>query len=187
MASVTALALQGAGVLASAAGPYAQGKAARAQGNYLGDVAEQNAKLAEQQATDATARGATSESRFRTSTSQLVGAQKTGYAGQGVDVSTGTPAEVMADSARLGELDALTIRNNAAREAFGYTVQAANERTQGAMARMAGENTASSANAQAASTLLTGGAQFGNAWQKNPPSFGSSVKPTSRSGWGGSV
>ena len=89
---------------------------------------EFNAKVAEMQAVDALARGAEDEERFRMVVKGLIGSQRAGFAGQNVDVGIGSPVDVVADSAYLGELDALTIRNNAAREAWGYRVQAENFR-----------------------------------------------------------
>ena len=45
------------------------------------------------------------------------------YAG-GEDASSGTAAEALASSAATTELDAQTVRNNAAREAWGFKLQA---------------------------------------------------------------
>ncbi len=53
-------------------------------------------------------------------------------------------------------MDALTVKNNAWREAWGYKAQARSYRTQGALSRLASRN-------EANSTLLTGGLQAVNA------------------------
>ena len=45
---------------------------------------------------------------------------------------------MQADAAFLGELDAMTIRNNAAREAWGYKVQAADIRERARITRREG-------------------------------------------------
>lgn len=129
---------------------------AEAQGNYEGAVADQNAGLADAQATDALARGAQAESRHRGGVRQLVGSQRAALAASGVDIGTGSAADVQADAASLGEFDALTIRNNARREAYGFQVDAANARARGAMARTAGRTTAASLRNQGWGTLLTG-------------------------------
>src|SRR3989304_3955374 len=50
----------------------------------------------------------------------------------------GAAADVQADAAFQGELDALTIRTNAAREAWGYQVQAEDLRTRATIAREEG-------------------------------------------------
>jgi hypothetical protein len=88
--------------------------------------------------TDAIARGAEAEGRSRSQTKQILGTQRAGYAGQGVDVGTGSAVDVAADTTALGELDAMTIRNNAKREAYGYQVQAAGFRAQQGAAKQRG-------------------------------------------------
>ncbi len=68
----------------------------------------------------------------------------------GVSVNGDTSTDLTYDSERLGALDALTIKTNAAREAFGYRTQGANFSAQGKFASLSAENTSRS-------TLLTGG------------------------------
>lgn len=178
MGASASLAIQGASFLSTASNQYSQGKDVRAAGNYSSSVYNQNATLADQQAADAITRGDTAASRQEQATSGLIGAERTGYAGQGVDVNSGSAADVQTDSARLGALDALTIRNNARREAFGYGVQAAQDRTQGAFAKASGDNQANALDAGAVSTLLTGGATLTNLYQKNHPTIGTTTSPT---------
>lgn len=140
VATMTAigLALAASGAATSAVGSVKAGRAAKdagkaQQAQYEANAAvaesqaaqlDDNAHTADLQAADAVKRGAEEESRFRTSVRGLIGSQRAGFAGQGVAVGSGSAADVQRDSAYLGELDALTIRHNAAREAFGYTAQA---------------------------------------------------------------
>ena len=49
-------------------------------------------------------------------------------AANGVDLSSGSPLDILGDTAMYGELDALTIRSNAEREAYGYRVQSRRRR-----------------------------------------------------------
>lgn len=81
--------------------------------------AEFNEKVARQAGQDAVRRGQAEAGQQRLRASRMLGQQKVALAASGVDASVGTPADVMADSARMAELDALTIENNAAREAWG--------------------------------------------------------------------
>jgi hypothetical protein len=53
------------------------------------------------------------------------GAQTLAYAHGGVDVASGSPAEVISKTAMMGEFEAQVQRNNAFREAYGYRQQAA--------------------------------------------------------------
>lgn len=131
------------------------------------ELSDYNASVADLQATDAVARGTQQENRFRVGVRGLIASQRAGFAGNNVDVGFGSSVDVQADAARLGELDALTIRTNAAREAWGYKVQAEDlrrraqiQRQEGAAYGQAGNVAASAGNAQAIGTLLGTGASL---------------------------
>ena len=126
------------------------------QADYEAQLYGTNADLADRQSEDAIARGHEAEMQQRGATRQLTGAQRAAYGAQGLDMSTGSPAQVIAGDEALGELDALTIRNNAMREAWGFKVQAANYRHQGTMTQMAAANQARELRRQANSTLISG-------------------------------
>jgi hypothetical protein len=129
----------------SAYGAIRQARASKKAGEAQQDAAESqagladyNAAVAEVQAKDAITRGAEDEHRFRSSIRTLIGSQRAAFAASNVDVSFGSAVDVQADAAELGELDALTIRNNAAREAWGYNVQADDLRKRAEIARKEG-------------------------------------------------
>lgn len=100
---------------------------------------EENARFADYQSGDALTRGKVNEKRQRQATEGVIGAQRTSLATQNVDVNAGSSLDVQADAAYLGELDALTIRSNAAKEAYGFQVQARDFRTRGKYAKQGGE------------------------------------------------
>lgn len=131
-------------------------KANRASGKANQQIAEHNALLAEMQADDAIARGREDESRHRITSKGIIGAQRLGFAAAGVDISDpdSTASAVTENTAALSEIDALTIRSNAAREAWGYRRQAENSRYSGKVARMEGDNRAMSSIIGGASTVL---------------------------------
>lgn len=133
----------------SGAGELAQGKQDVAD-------AETNRRLAIQQANDAMLRGTIEESRYRREIAQVVGAQKAAFGARNVAVS-GTPLDILSDTAQIGEEDALTIRNNAAREAWGY-------RNQASEASRWGTNQLSNSRARAGGSLLTMGAGAYGQW-----------------------
>jgi hypothetical protein len=127
MSGVTAaasLALGAVGTGLSVMGQINGQAAAGAQQGYLAQLARQRQQLAEQQARDAIQRGQVAEQKQRDLTAQRIGTQQAALAAQGTDME-GSPTDILADTARAGEQDALTIRNGAAREAYGYRVQAA--------------------------------------------------------------
>jgi len=168
------LIMAGVGTATQVYGQKKAGDAAKAAGQQAKKSSESQAQLAdfnasvdELQAKDAIERGAESESGFRTTIRGTIGAQRAGLAAQNVDVGFGSPVDVQADSAFLGELDAYKIRNNAAREAWGYNVQAQDlhkraeiARKEGVYLEAAGRQNQSAANLAATSSLIGGTASL---------------------------
>ena len=134
----TAAIMIGLGVASAASSAYGSIK----QGNESKKLADYNAGIADAQATDALARGREDEDRFRTDARRIKGTQRAAIAASGVEVDSGSARDIQADAASLGELDALTIRHNAEREAWGFGVDAENSRRQGRNAQSAGRNQA---------------------------------------------
>lgn len=148
MGAMGILSLIGSGI--SAANGISQGKAAREQGAFTAAQMEKNAKFAEAQAEDALKRGEKDVQAVYRKGKQVAGAQRAAFAAQGIEVDTGSAAGIQADTAAITSEDALTAKNNAWREAWGYRVQAEDMRMQGAMAKKAGETAARN-------SLITGG------------------------------
>lgn len=169
-----ALTLAAVGTATSAYGQIRAGRAAKKAGEAQRDAAESQAELAEYnaavaelQAQDAIDRGAEDEQRFRSQVRLLIGEQRAGQAASNVDVGFGSTVDVQADAAFLGELDALQLRNNAAREAWGYTVQGEDLRRRAQIARKegvfleaAGRQQQTTANIGAAGTILGAGSSL---------------------------
>jgi hypothetical protein len=87
-------------------------------------IAAKEAQLSKMQGMDTLKRGRIAVHRHETQTRLLVGAQRAAFGASGVRVDTGAPVEVQEDTARMGEADAITLRTNAAKEAFGYDMNA---------------------------------------------------------------
>lgn len=149
-------ALQGAQTVLSFSADQQQASAARAQGAYAGAAADMNAKVATLQAQDAIARGDLAAHEEGARTRGEMGAARAAAAAQGLDVGSGSALDVQANTATIGALDEATIRNNAARAAWGYTTEAADYRQQGKLARAAGANAGLGYAAEGVTTLLTG-------------------------------
>jgi len=114
------------------------GEAQQESANAAADLQVWNAEVADQQSEDAIARGGEEENRFRSSVRGIIGSQRAGFAANNVDAGFGSALDVQADAAYLGELDALTIRSNAAREAWGYKVDAFDSRMRADITRREG-------------------------------------------------
>ena len=78
-----------------------------------------------------------------------------------VDIGFGSPLDTIVDTATLGELDALTIRTNSAREAYDSNVDATNRRAGATLDRMSAKSALQGGYLAAAGTVLTG---VGNAY-----------------------
>lgn len=136
-----------------------QAKAVKKAGAVEAALGEQNAELAEASARDAIALGVEAASRQRQTVRGVVGSQRAALAAQGVDLGDGDAGALQQESVQLGELDVLTIKNNAARQAWGYQVEATNYRNQAKLARMGASNQAAGIRSGGTQTLLTGGVQ----------------------------
>ena len=115
-------------ISAAAAGysTYTQAKAAKEQAHYQSAVANNNKIIADRAAEDSIKRGAVEEERKRQDIELLKGKQIAGFAGSGTDLSSGSVFDVVGETAALGELDALTIRSNYARESYEKRVMGMN-------------------------------------------------------------
>lgn len=153
-------------------------------GRYQRQVADYNASVAELQAQDAVVRGRDAEKRHRSQVSGLIGAQRASMAAQGQDLSDpdSSAGQIQEDTAYLGELDALTIRNNAAREAWGFRVQAEDMRMRGALAEIEGRNKAVGTILGAAGNLALTKYGFGGSVSRAPTYRGSFTNPYGTTG-----
>jgi hypothetical protein len=117
-----------------AVGMYSQYQSAM----YNADVADQNAKIEGRLSKDAIARGTIEEKQHRQRILQEKGAQSAALAANGVDLASGSAIDMLSDTAATGELEALTIRSNANREAWGHKVNAMNYKAKSKLTRQEG-------------------------------------------------
>ncbi|WDY60395.1 virion core protein, T7 gp14 family [Pseudomonas sp. PSKL.D1] len=142
---------------AMAASALLSAQQSQAQGEASAQASLQNAAFADASAADALKRGEFESDQQRLATRAAIGTQRAGFAGNGIDVNSGSAADIQDDTAALGELDALTIKNNAAREAWGY-------RTQAQQSRLAAANATKSGQAGMFGSLLSAGAKGAQAY-----------------------
>lgn len=162
-ATTTALAiLAGGSAISGYINSRNTAKGVERMGAYEAQVLETNAQYSERQAQDVLAIGKEQESRHMAAVRQLIGSQRAAIGASNIDLTSGSARDVQNEASFLGELDRLTIANNAAREAWGYRVQAADLRNRAKLAKMGSLNQASSIRAGGYSTLLTGAAQVGS-------------------------
>jgi len=117
---------QAAGAAVSA---YGASKAARTRKNAYaaqGQIDSNNAQIAEWQAAQAETAGAQQEQNARLRGAQVAGGQRAEMAANGIDLGSGSATDVLASTKLVNEIDALTIRDNATRTAWGYRTQGTN-------------------------------------------------------------
>jgi len=151
-----------AGTGMQAIGAYQTAQSQKASYAYQSRVSENNAKIGEWQAQDAMKRGERAEIDQRRKTAQLKGAQTASLAARGLDIGTGSALNILSDTDYLGEIDALTIRDNSRREAWGIRQGAQNDTNNAGVLRGAGN--AISPIGAGATSLLTGAGQVAKQW-----------------------
>lgn len=161
--------------------------AAQAQARYQAQVAEQNRELARRQEADALQRGQVAEENRRRLTAQQIGQQRAGLAAQGTDF-TGTETDILGDTAAAGELDARTVRANAAREAYGYQVQGMGYANEAGLQYTRAANSTYTPNyLGAGASLLSGASTLADKWrvfqQNNPRPSGAVDGVGTGTGW----
>ena len=143
---VTGSQLAGLSIVSGLSGSFATFQQAKAS-RGLGEV---NTRLAEFRAEDALRRGDERIGIARGRARRIKGAQRAGFAGQGVRVDVGSAADIAAETEAISALDEMTLRNNALRESFGFKVEAINASAQADLAYLAGIT-------KSVDTLLTSG------------------------------
>ncbi|WP_334151657.1 virion core protein, T7 gp14 family [Hyphomicrobium sp.] len=161
------MALMIGSTLIGAAGQVQQAQATAKANRYNAQVQKMNATIADNRAKDAIERGKLEEQRKRQEVARLQGAQTAAMAANGVDLSFGSPLDVLVDTAALGEIDALTIRTNAYREAYEHKVDAANKRAGAQLSSMSADAAKTGGYLSAAGTILGGGANAYGQYQKS--------------------
>lgn len=153
MSSASLLAISSGVQGASSLGQgYAQMGAKVAQGDFEQRMAEMNARRADFLAEDAIKRGERDAAKVKKRGQQVIGAQRAAMAAQGIEVNDGSALAIQEDTAAMAAEDAVTVKNNAWREAWGFRVKAEDTRGAGRMARM-------SARREGRMSFLTGGMQ----------------------------
>lgn len=131
MCEPTTLAVIAVGAIVAGGAVAAKGQAEAAAADksasqFSAAVLRNNQIIADRQAEDARARGAVAATEKAKETKQLIGRQRVALAAGGGVIDEGSALDLTADTAGIGELDRLTILNNAEREALGFTTQGLN-------------------------------------------------------------
>ena len=154
----------GAGAAVASSGVKAYGQIQTAEANaaadkYNAQVAENNSTIATQQAQWSAESGEQQVAKQELENRAKIGGIEANQGASGVEVGTGSNADVVSSAKEIGALDALTIRSNAVRKAYGYQVQSTSDKAQAGLDTMAASNAVKAGKIAAISTLLGGAAQ----------------------------
>lgn len=137
-------------------GGYQQQAAAKFQAAQ----ANQNAQLAAKQADQIQIQGADEALQLQRRIHAVSSAQTAGYAAQGLDVSFGSPADMIAGTAQMGAEDAARLRQTTQDHAQGLMIQSSNYSDSASAQKVAGSNAVTSGWMKAAGTVLSGASQI---------------------------
>lgn len=158
--------LAGASAITGALGAFEQGQSTASADKYNGQIALANSQIATRNAVQASEAGEIQAANSEMRTRANAGAIKTNQAASGVDVNKGSAVDVQQSEDQLGKLDALTIRSNAAKQAYGYETQSFSDTAQSELDKSAATNAATAGDIGAGSTLLGQGSNAGTKFQE---------------------
>lgn len=153
-----------AGAAVSAAGAIQEGQANAKTARYQAAVARNNAIISETNAKYAEKRGAVAEQNKRLETAATIGSTKAIQGASGFTASGDSAEKVRASEAVVGELDAITLRENAAREAYGYRTEGVNYQAQGGLYDMEATNAMRAAKISAIGSIIGGIGSVAGKW-----------------------
>lgn len=148
------LATSALGGVVGAVGQYEQGQAAATSAKFNADIERQNAAISRENAAIAGQSGAQQAFNSGQKSRQEMGAIIANQAASGIDVNSGSALDTRLSADDLGMMDALTIRSNATREAYGYRTQAISHDEQAVLDRASATNDLTASYLNAGSTLL---------------------------------
>jgi hypothetical protein len=145
--AIASAVVSGVGAISSG---IAQGNAA----NYQAQVASNNATIARQNAVYAAGAGSAQATASGLKGRAREGAVRTGIAANGLDVNSGSAADVQTSQRELDSLDTATVANNAAIQVYGYKTQATGYEAQSKLDRAEATDAYASGAFKAAGDIL---------------------------------
>ncbi|SRR6266849_3975103 len=150
----------------AAGGSIFGGEASSSMYKYKAALAEQNAKIAKQNAAYELALGESQAQQQGMKTRATVSQTRATQGAGGLDVNTGSNAAVRTSELQLGQFDQAILRNNAARRAYGWEVQAVQETAESQLDTMAASNAKTEGMLGAFTSILGAGGSFSSKWMQ---------------------
>lgn len=149
------------GAINSSAGAKDEAAAQAESARYSAQVAENNAQIQQENSSLAGAAGNAAVQQQQLKTRADVGAILANQGASGINVNSGSGVDVRTSAAETGQLSAINIRSDAARQAYGYQTEAQNDQSQAQLDKASGTSDITAGNINSTSTLLGGIGQAG--------------------------
>ena len=163
---------QAGGSLLSAFGAKQEGAAQAGMFQYQAGIAQLNQKIALQNRDYSLATGEQQAAQEGMKQRAIAGRTKAVQGASGIDMGSGSSVDVQTSEAKIAGMDLATIRNNAARKAYGFTVEAAQDTAQAGLDTMAASNVKQAANIKAMGSLISGVGGVADKWLQYQSNFG---------------
>lgn len=154
------------GAVIGGLGAISQAQSQAASAKYSSQVAAENATIANQNAQWAGQSGEQQAAMSEQKTRAEVGSIQANQAASGINVNTGSAVDVRSSAVENGELDAITIRSNAARQAYGYQTQSTSDVAQSTLDKSQAGYDSTAGDISGASTLIGGIGSASNNYTK---------------------
>jgi hypothetical protein len=140
----------------STIGGIQQGNAASAAAGYNAKIAAQNAELQRQNAAFAGAQGEQNVAAAQAENKAKLAAIEAEQGASGVDINSKSSSQVRQSASKLGMLNALNIRSEAARKAYGFQTDAVNSDAESRLSKAQGKSAKIGGYLNAGATVLGG-------------------------------
>lgn len=163
MSAISMASSAGGGIL-SASGAMSEGKSQRQMYDYQAQVARINAQIDRQNADWERDKGVLEGAQYGLKAAQQFGAIRSGQAASGLDVNSGSAAEVQTSQRKLIRMDDSMIRANAAKTAYNYDVKASQDENQATVYNIAGANAEKAGKIKALGSIIGSVGSVASKW-----------------------
>lgn len=161
-----------AGTVLSAVGAAQSGAAQAQMYQYQAGIAQYRSAIDLQNRDYTLAAGETEAAQYGLKARNVAGKILATQGASGIDVGSGSSVAVRQGQQLVTDLDMATIRNNTARKAYGYEVEATTDTAQAQLYSASAENVSKATPLNVASTLLTGSSSVASKWLQYGSTFG---------------
>ena len=153
-----------AGTGISAAGNLMKGNAQAGMYGYQAGIAQLNQKIALQNRDYAYATGESEAAKYGMAARQRMGSIVAHQGASGLDIGGGSATQVREGQQFVTGIDLATIRNNAARRAYGFEVEATQDAAQSQLYTKAASDAKTAGSIGAVASLVSGAASVSDKW-----------------------